>query len=148
MNPPEELFGQEPSLVQLMEYVNNNNEYFEDLTMDVLDDYYNAANKAGNLKNKYYMGGQIAVSITDPITAKLIESVNAANKKRQQEYGEPCNSFEIASIANSNRLFENIQEIIARYYEVKIHELYRPPQNGDNGGEMYQKIAERTLIGK
>jgi hypothetical protein len=148
MNPPEELFGQEPSLVQLIDFVKYNNEHFNDLSLDVLDYYYNAANDIGNVKNKYYLGGQIAVSITDPITEKLIEKVRIADKKSQQEYGEPCNSFELASIANANRLFENIQDIITRYYEIKIHELYRPPQNGDNGGKMYQKIAEQTLIGK
>lgn len=148
MQTPEELIGKEPSLIELMDYVKNNNECFEDLSIDVL--YRYSKNKTGNMKDKYYLGGQIIVSITDRITAELIESVKDADKKRIEEYGVPDIPFEISSVAYANKLFKDIQEIIARYYKVRIHELYRPPNGepGDAGGEMYQQLASKTNIGK
>jgi hypothetical protein len=149
METPEELIGKEPSLLELIDYINNYKEFFEYLSLDIVSEYYIASQKdIGSMKDKYFLGGQLVVSINEPITSKIIDWVKNENIKRQLEYGEPYNSFELASIARAKHMFETLQEIIARYYQIQIHELYRPPENGDNGGEIYQKIFERTLIGK
>lgn len=149
---PEEFIGKEPSLLSLFNLLNglktSNNTpiVVEPAELGVLDKYMLRI-KHGN----YYLGGQVQVSINCPITSKLINDVKKENIKRNYEYGDPCNDAETKSIAEAKLDLDLMQKIVAKYYEHQLHELYKPPNKairGDKGGELYQKLAAMSKIGK
>jgi hypothetical protein len=147
---PEELIGQEPCFDGLIEDTNNNSHMYEDINTDCLKKkHINWSYK--NPTYSFYLGGQLSMNTIDRITESSINKAKELIDKKNKEYGEPANSYEAASIKKAAEDFENIQRIIERYYEIQMHELYRPlnPDIADDlGGKEYQKIANSTRIGK
>ena len=147
---PKEFIGQEPCLDGLIEDTNNNSHLYEDINKDCLKKkHINWSYK--NPTHSFYLGGQLSMNTIDRITESNINKAKELIKKKNKEYGEPANSYEAASIKNAAEDFENIQKIIKRYYEIQLHELYRPPNpdiTNDLGGKEYQKIEKTTRIGK
>lgn len=85
----------------------------------------------------------------DRITKSNIDKAKVLIDKKNKEYGEPTNSYEAASIKQAAEDFENMQKTIERYYEIKMHDLYRPPNpdiTDDLGGIEYQKLVKTTKI--
>lgn len=79
---------------------------------------YSADTKSNWSKGKYWLGGQIQMNPDDKITDALIAQV------KQLFVGSDkyvCNSFEMASIRNSQNKFIQIQDAVYRYrdYEKK-----------------------------
>jgi len=149
---PEEFIGKEPSLLDLFKLLHklkistNTPIEVEPAEISLLDKYVLRV-KDG----KYYLGGQLQLSINCPITSKKIDDVKKENIKRDYEYGDPCNDLETKSIAEAKLDLEVMQRILEKYYEHQLHELYRPPNKairGDKGGEFYQKLAAMPKIGK
>jgi hypothetical protein len=72
------------------------------------------------LDNRYYLGGQIKMQYDDEINLELFDKVREIDRKRQAEYGSPCNSWEAMSINNSKMLLEETEQVVKKYFEV-IH---------------------------
>ena len=117
-NTPADFLGKEPSLLHLSKFIDFHKEIFIGINLSVIEVYSNS--------NYYYLGGQIITYNNDPITQKLLDSVKEVSLKRIREYGDPCNSFETRSMNYQNELFDNMQQIIKRYYEFMLHKLYHP----------------------
>ena len=66
----------------------------------------------------FWLGGQIKMKSDDIINLDTIERVKEINKRREIEYGGPCNSFEAASINKSNSELEMIENMVKQYNEV------------------------------
>jgi hypothetical protein len=60
----------------------------------------------------YYLGGQIRLCPNDELSLKTIEKVREISAKKLIEYGGPCNSLEAASIYNSNRQLNEMENLI------------------------------------
>lgn len=144
---PHEFINKEPSILKLQSHKEQNIFDYEDIDTKVLTNYLSIyrENYVG-----FYLGGQLMLSIDEGITTEKMNQAKELIKKRQEEYGDPCNMAEAQSIIRSKRDFENIQKIIKRYYEIQIHELYRPPFPdipGDNGGVEYKNLEKTSKIG-
>jgi hypothetical protein len=68
--------------------------------------------------NFFYLGGQLKMKHDDIISLNSIEEVKTINKKREIEYGEPCNSFESASILNHLNKLYFVEVMIIKYNEI------------------------------
>jgi hypothetical protein len=66
----------------------------------------------------FYLGGQIAMRPNEEITLNKIKEVREFDKKKEIEYGTPCNSFEANSILNSKILLNQMEEIIKCYLTI------------------------------
>jgi hypothetical protein len=74
-------------------------------------------------KGTFYLGGQLKMKHNDIINLDSIQEVREIDRKRYIEYGGPCNSFEAASIYESNRELEFIENMIVKYNQImKIRE--------------------------
>lgn len=69
-------------------------------------------------ENQFWLGGQIKMKSDDNITLDTIERVKEINKRRDIEYGGPCNSFEAASIQRSNLDLEMVENMVKQYNEI------------------------------
>lgn len=147
---PEEFLGKEPCVLELIEQTNYNKEIYEDINTDCLKKLH--TNWGYRFQTySFYLGGQLNMNPIDRITESNINKAKELIEKKNKEYGEPANSYEAASIKQAAEDFENIQKIIERYYEIQMHDLYRPANPeipNDLGGAEYQKIAKSTGIGK
>ena len=103
-----------PSLIQLIEYTDSNPEKFSHIDTSVLKEYMENSTKK-YYDGKYFLGGQLQLLPSDPITMDRINEVNQINLEKEKTYGGPCNMWEYASIIHHNQLFECIQKIIALY---------------------------------
>lgn len=132
-----DVHNQFPSLNQLIDFVKENSDYFYDLKLNVLQEYYDNANdKLSN--GRYYLHGQLPILPDTPITNQIIDDAKNIHIQRSIEYGVPCNSFESASITNSINSYNQFVAIIDRYQTVSLHLLYAPET-----GTEYVKAKER-----
>ena len=69
-------------------------------------------------KDMYYLCGQVRLRYDDTINIDIFDKVREINKKREIEYGGPCNSWEAASILNHKKIFEETEKILKKYLEV------------------------------
>lgn len=69
-------------------------------------------------KGLFYLGGQIKMSHNDFINLGSIDKVREINKIRKIEYGEPCNSFEAASINHHNNRLKFVENMIIKHNEI------------------------------
>jgi hypothetical protein len=69
-------------------------------------------------KGSYYLGDQIKMSYDDEINLESFDKVREINRKREAEYGGPCNSWEAMSINNSKMLLEETEKIVKKYFEI------------------------------
>ena len=66
----------------------------------------------------YYLGGQIKMSYDDEINVGIFETVRAINKRRDDDYGEPCNSWESMSVCNHKHLLNETEKLVKTYFEI------------------------------
>ncbi len=69
-------------------------------------------------KGMYYLGGQIKMQYDDEINLESFDKVREINRKREAEYGGPCNSWEAMSINNNKMLLEETEKIVKKYFEI------------------------------
>ena len=67
---------------------------------------------------EFYLGGQIKMGPDDEITLKNFDEIRENTRKKLYEYGGPCNSWEAASIANSERTLNNAEKIVKCYLKI------------------------------
>lgn len=68
--------------------------------------------------NEFYLGGQIKMKHNDIINLDSIQQVREINRKRDIEYGGPYNGFEYASILNSIKELQFIENMIIKYNNI------------------------------
>jgi hypothetical protein len=149
-----EFIGKEPSLNDLHEFVENHNELFDNINVRVINEYLKFCK---DYYGYYYVGGQIKILPTEPITTEIINKAREINDKAQ-----PYHMAEVSSLLHSKNNLNNLEKILNVYYEYKLMEYYAPPpiSNADSfgllvqynniteEGEGYKKIAAETIIGK
>ena len=120
--------GKELSLNEMERWFNYMSKIFEFDTyiqpdvMKVLEEYKKDA-ESTCLNGKYYLYGQIPMDCDTPITQHLLQSAIDEKNKRFAEYGDPCNSFEAASIACCENSFVNLLKLLDFYYN-KFDEIF------------------------
>jgi hypothetical protein len=60
----------------------------------------------------YYLGGQIKMHPDDELSLKKIEKARDITKQKLNDYGGPCNSWEAASVWNSERRLNEMENLI------------------------------------
>ncbi len=73
---------------------------------------YLADTKSKYYSGNYYLGGQLKMHSDDELSLKTVEKVREITAKRLIEYGGPCNSLEAASIYNSERRLNEMENLI------------------------------------
>ena len=104
------------SLLSFVPDQTNNDEkiMYNKLEKQVLTSYSESIVRNGS----FYLGGQIKMNPDEEITLDKIKEVRKINKRREIEYGKPCNSFEAMSILNSEKLLNQMEEIIKCYLTI------------------------------
>jgi len=109
-----------PSLIQLSEFVPNNDAeraiYNIDAEKYIIKKYIDDS-KSSWAKGKYYLGGQIRVEPSEPITPELFKQAWKPYTDGSCDYY--CNSFEYASILAAKNGLTNIEKIVKKYIEVQ-----------------------------
>jgi len=90
---------------------------FDNLNKSVLKSYHDDTQKS-YFNGMFYLGGQVKMLPDDEITLDKINEVREIDKKREIEYGGPCNSWEASSINNHRKLLYEMEEIIKAYTEI------------------------------
>jgi len=90
---------------------------FDSCQKDVLNDYLQDSKSTWS-KGQFYLGGFIKMKPDDEITLKTIDEVKKIRAQRYIEYGDPCNSAEMASMWRSERQLFKIEEIVRKYEEI------------------------------
>lgn len=86
---------------------------------DINHDIINDMNK--HLQdNRYYLGGQIKMDYDDEINLDSFDKVREIDRKREAEYGGPCNSWEYRSINYHRKTLEETETILKKYFEVML----------------------------
>ena len=138
---PTREIGKELSLNAMINWFNNASKdieldlYIQPDVLKALDEYKKDAETTWS-NGKYYLYGQIPIDCDVPITQNLLQSAIDENNKRFNEYGGPCNSFEAASIACSEKRFTNLLKLLDFYYNKYDEIAYAP------GGPGYEKALE------
>jgi hypothetical protein len=139
-----------PTLYDLKDFIIANPTYFnEDENISINQYLQNTTEKYAD--GKYWLKGQLQLSPNDEITNEKMNEAEEIDKRRQIEYGGPCNGLEAASIRQHTYKFENLKKVIIKYYHLLEEEYLRPPEANnpdDKGGIFYQKLSAETLIGK
>jgi hypothetical protein len=130
-----------PSLKDLIWLTQKYENYFTDLDLTVLTEYQRDSHHFPD--GKYFLHGQLPVLPTTLITKNLLEKAETLNNNRLYEYGGPCNSFEVASIERSKRLYQNLILIIERYEPV-YHEIMYAPGTGIEYVKAKKRFEEST----
>jgi len=105
------------TLIQFTPNDNTEREIFESCKKDVLNDYL-ADTKSTRSNGTFYLGGFIKMKPDDEITLKKIDEVKIIRSKIIDEYGEPCNNDEMASIWRSERQLNEIEVLVKKYEEI------------------------------
>jgi hypothetical protein len=66
----------------------------------------------------YYLGGQIKMNYDDEINLSLFDKVREIDRKREAEYGGPCNSWEAISINQCKKILNETEKIVIKYFEI------------------------------
>ncbi len=82
---------------------------YSSIDKSALYEYFNDTKKT-YYNGKFYLGGQIKMGPDDEITLKKFDEIREITRKNIYEYGGPCNSWEAASIANSERILNNAEK--------------------------------------
>lgn len=146
-----EFFGKEPSLNDLHDFIEKHNDLFDDINVYVIKEYLQFCK---DYYSSYYVGGQIKLLPTEPITTEIINKARKINEK-----AEPYHMAEVSSLLRSKNNLNNLEKILNVYYEYKLMEYYAPPPitsefdllvqyNITKEGEGYKKVATETIIGK
>ena len=104
---------------------------FDNLNKQVLN-YYLDDTKKTYLNGMFYLGGQVKMKPDEEITIDKIKEVREINRKREIEYGGPCNSWEAASIYSHNNRLNQMEDIIKAYTKIMyLRELEKTKLNDD-----------------
>ena len=109
-----------PSLIQLSEFVPNNDAERAVYTIDVekyIIQKYIDDSKSSWSKGKYYLGGQIDLDPNEPITSELF--AKAWKPFLDGSCNDYCNSFEYASILQSKKGLISIEKFVEKYIEIR-----------------------------
>jgi hypothetical protein len=90
---------------------------YNSIDKSALDEYFNDTKKK-YYNGQFYLGGQIKMGPDDEITLKKFDEIREITRKKLIEYGGPCNSWEAASIANSERILNNAEKIVKCYLKI------------------------------
>ena len=94
------------TLYDLQEFINSNPSYFnEDEKISI--NLYLQTTTEKYADGKYWLKGQLQISPNDEITNEKMREADDIDKRRQIEYGGPCNGLEAASIRQHTYTFEN-----------------------------------------
>jgi hypothetical protein len=109
-----------PSLIQLSQFVPNNDAEKEIYNIDaekyIIQKYLDDT-KSSWAKGKYYLGGQIRVEPSEPITPELFKQ--AWKPFLDGSCNDYTNSCEAASIISAKRGLSSIDKIVRKYIEVQ-----------------------------
>ena len=109
-----------PSLIQLSEFVPSNDAeraiYNVDAEKYIIQKYIDDS-KTSWAKGKYYLGGQIRVEPSEPITPELFKQ--AWKPFLDGSCNDYCNSFEYASILRAKNGLTSIEKIVGKYIEIQ-----------------------------
>jgi len=139
-----------PSLNELQEFLLSNRDHFDEDEHKGVAGYLSDTNEKYS-NGKYWLNGQLEMTPDEKITIEKINNAIEIDNRRKIEYGGPCNALEAMSMLHHEKKFENLQNVLHKYYELLQEEYFRPPKPcdpTDTGGLFYQKLAENTLIGK
>ncbi len=89
---------------------------YNKLNKEVLEKYLSDT-KERWYGGQFYLGGQVKMSLDEQITLEKINQVREINRQRMIDC-PPCNGFEIASVANHNRLFDEFELILKTYIRI------------------------------
>jgi hypothetical protein len=104
---------------------------FDNLNKQVLN-YYLGDTKQTYLNGMFYLGGQVKMKPDEEITLDKIKEVREINRKREIEYGGPCNSWEAASIYGHVNRLNQMEDIIKAYTKIMyLRELEKTKLNTD-----------------
>jgi hypothetical protein len=104
---------------------------FDNLNKQVLN-YYLDDTKKTYLNGMFYLGGQVKMKPDEEITIDKIKEVREINRKREIEYGGPCNSWEAASIYGHVNRLNQMEDIIKAYTKIMyLRELEKTKLNDD-----------------
>jgi hypothetical protein len=99
-------------LKSILEKVNPQDENVKE-KLAVVNRYINTSNESW-ADGKYYLGGQLRLSVKDKITEEHIAAVKNINEEKKKNYGGPVNSQEAASMARANRELQIIEDLITK----------------------------------
>ena len=104
---------------------------FNKLDKQVLN-YYLGDTKQKYYNGMFYLGGQVKMRPDEEITLDKIKEVREISKKREIEYGGPCNSWEASSIYSHNNRLNQMEDIIKAYTKIMyLRELEKTKLNDD-----------------
>jgi hypothetical protein len=122
------------NLNKLLSFVPENDterHIFDNLNKQVLN-YYLGDTKQTYLNGMFYLGGQVKMKPDEEITLDKIKEVREINRKREIEYGGPCNSWEAASIYGHVNRLNQMEDIIKAYTKIMyLRELEKTKLNTD-----------------
>jgi hypothetical protein len=139
----------QPTLIELVDFVNNNSIYFEQKEIDTINKFKKQSTESW-AKNSFYLYGQLLISITEPITQIRMDEAVSIHNNKIKTYGLD-DPRDIASANNAYYEFNILKNILQKYNEKIVHEMYRPPDVNDindRGGSIYQFISNTTMVGK
>lgn len=109
-----------PSLIQLSEFVPSNDAeraiYNVDAEKYIIQKYIDDS-KSSWSSGKYYLGGQIKLDPSEPITPELFKQ--AWKPFLDGSCNDYCNSFEYASILRAKNGLTSIEKIVGKYIEIQ-----------------------------
>ena len=110
-----------PSLIQLSEFVPNNEAEREIYNIDkekyIIQKYIDDT-KSSWSKGKYWLGGQIQLDPSEPITPELFKKAWKPYLDGSCDYY--CNSAEYASVLRGKSELIYIEKIVEKYIKVRI----------------------------
>ena len=69
-------------------------------------------------KDTFYLGGQIKMKYDDEINQDSFNQVREINKKREIEYGGPCNCWEMHSIEHHRKMLDECENMWNNYLKI------------------------------
>lgn len=110
-----------PSLIQLSQFVPKNDDersiYNIDAEKYIIQKYIDDS-KSSWSKGKYWLGGQIQLDPSEPITPELFKKAWKPYLDGSCDYY--CNSWEYASVMNAKAGLTSIETIVRKYIKVRI----------------------------
>ena len=131
-----------PSLFQLNDYITRKfKDDFAGVESVALTEYMETTQKSWSM-GKYYLYGQLHIDVNTPLTNELLKRAIQANIQRRIEYGEPYNSIDAESIRHSEQVFQNLLDLLQKYYQhpYDVMEKYRPD------GEYMKRVMEEMCF--
>jgi hypothetical protein len=112
----------DPSLIDLITFTNSHGEYFSQLDLSVLNEYYK--HTIDDLSGgKYYLHGYLPLFPDTPITPQIIDDAKNIHIQRNLHYGNICTPIESVYINDSINKYKTLVSII-NLYQTIVSEPY------------------------